>query len=140
MVEQAKPVGLTKDVGWQIGVRRTLSVHHDKAWRLLTSKAGMKLWLNGTPELDFIKGETYELADGSTGEVRVFHPGSHLRMTWQPPDWPRASLIQVRIIPKRDRTVIAFHQEHLPGPEAREDRRAHFTAVMDELESLLAAG
>lgn len=131
-----RPTGLTKDVGFQIGVRRTLPVRLEDAWRLLTSSTGVKLWLGATSGLSFAKGSKYQLADGSVGEVRVYTPGSHLRITWHPPGWPKASTIQLRTIPKGERTVVAFHQEHLPGAREREERRAHYTAVLDELERI----
>ncbi len=132
-----RPVGLTKDVGYQIGARRTLPVDLDTAWGLITAPEGVCVWLGGTGKIDFTKGAAYKLADGSTGEIRVFKPGSHLRMTWQPVGWPRPATIQVRVIPSRDKTVIAFHQEHLPDGAAREARRAHFIAALDALERML---
>jgi uncharacterized protein YndB with AHSA1/START domain len=133
-----KPVGLTKDVGWQIGVRRTLPIEYQAAWRLLTSKQGVAAWLGQASELEFVKGAAYQLTDGTQGEMRVLQHDSHLRMTWHPPGWERASTLQVRVIPKGDRTVVAFHQEHLPGPKEREDRRAHYRAALDELERIIA--
>jgi uncharacterized protein YndB with AHSA1/START domain len=140
MVKQMnRPTGLTKDVGFQIGVRRTMSIPLEDAWRTLTSLQGVNIWLGATESFDFTKGATYDLPDGSGGEVRVFSPGSHLRITWQPPGWPRPSTIQLRVIPKGDRTVIAFHQEHLPGSAEREERRAHFKSALDELEMLFAS-
>lgn len=133
-----RPTGLTKDTGFQIGVRRTLPIRLEAAWQLLTSGQGLKIWLGATAGLDFEKGATYQLEDGTVGEVRVFSPNSHLRLTWQPPGWPRASTIQLRVIPKDERTVIAFHQEHLPGAAEREERRAHYRAVLAELERMMA--
>lgn len=128
-----RPTGLTKDVGYQIGVRRMLPVRIEEAWRLITSPEGLQAWLGDLPKLPSSKGMVYQLPDGSVGEVRVFSPGSHLRITWQPPGWGRASTIQVRTIPNGDRTVIAFHQENLPGPEEREERRTHFKAALEIL-------
>jgi uncharacterized protein YndB with AHSA1/START domain len=101
MVEQnERPTGLTRDVGFQIGVRRTLPIQLEDAWRLLTSKKGVNIWLGETSKLDFSKGTRYQLADGSVGQVRVYSHNSHLRITWQPQGWQRASTIQVRVIPK----------------------------------------
>ena len=134
-----RPVGLTKDVGFQIGVRRTLPIQAEDAWRLLTSSKGVNIWLGVTSKLDFTKGAKYRLDNGAVGEVRVYGPNSHLRITWQPPDWPRASTIQIRVIPKGDRTVIAFHQEHLPGEKERAERRAYYISVLDELERIVRA-
>ena len=135
--ESQRPVGLTKDVGYQIGVRRTIPIRHQDAWRLLMCDQGVKLWLGVTSEFDLTEGAGYQLIDGTVGQVRVLSPKSHLRITWQPPGWHRASTIQLRVIPKADRTVVAFHQEHLPGAKEREERRAHFTLVLDELARMI---
>jgi uncharacterized protein YndB with AHSA1/START domain len=112
-------------------------MRHEDAWRLLTSSRGRSIWLGSTPDMENTKGTTYRLSDGTTGEMRVFTPNSHLRITWFPKGWPRASTIQVRVVPKGERCVIVFHQEHLPGPEERELRRAHFKASLDELEQII---
>ncbi len=128
-------VGQTEGTGFQIGVQRTLPISADDAWRLLTSAEGVRGWLGGAPKLRWEKGEAYRLEDRAAGEVRVFNPGSHLRITWQPEGWPRPSTLQVRVIPSGDRkTVISFHQEHLPGPAEREERRRFLACALDALE------
>ena len=136
MENSNRPVGLTKDAGYQIGVRRTLHIRHDDAWRVLTSPVGVNIWLGSSSNLDFTEGSRYELSDGSRGEIRVFSPNSHLRITWQPQGWSRASTIQLRVIPKGDKTVVAFHQEHLPGPKERAERSEHYKAILDDLERI----
>src|SRR5689334_24414803 len=113
------PVGKTKDVGYEIGVRRTFDISVDHAWAVITSPDGLATWLgSGAPTLD--KGIEYQTSDGASGKVTVFKPGSHLRMSWQPGDWPRASTLQIRVLPSGAsgaKTAISFHQEHLPGPQ-----------------------
>lgn len=132
-----RPVGKTKDVGFQVGVRRTVPIDYREAWQLVTSGDGLQAWLGDAPPLAFEEGETYELGDGATGEIRVFAPESHVRLTWQPGDWPRPSTIQVRVIDKGDRSVIAFHQEHLPDTDARENRKAHFKDALEALKAMI---
>ena len=136
MENSKRPVGLTKDAGYQIGVRRTLHIRHEDAWRVLTSPVGVQMWLGAVSELNFAEGARYELSDGSRGEIRVFSPYSHLRITWQPQGWSRASTIQLRVIPKENKTVVAFHQEHIPGPKERAERREHYKAALDNLERI----
>jgi uncharacterized protein YndB with AHSA1/START domain len=135
--KETRPVGQTKDTGWQIGARRTFPIPLEDAWRLVTSPDGLRLWLGDAPTLDFTTGAAFSLPDGASGEMRVFKPNSHLRLTHHPPGWPRPSTIQLRVIPNKDKTVIAFHQEHLPGPEEREQRRLHFLAALDKLEQMI---
>lgn len=133
-----RPTGLTRDTGYQIGVRRTVDINHQQAWRLLTAPSGLDLWLGAT-QLEFVEGTRYRLTDGTVGQVRVVRPDSHLRITWQPKEWSRASTIQVRVIPKGNRSVIAFHQEHLPGAAERAARRTHFRQALDDLERAIEA-
>ena len=131
-------VGQTKNAGYQIGARRTLAIHPDDAWRLLTSPEGLSIWLHPQANLELIPGAYYKLPDGCAGEVRVFKPGSHLRITWHPAGWERASTLQVRVIASGAKTVIAFHQEHLPDPGQREERRRFFTEALDKIEAVLS--
>lgn len=129
------PTGLTKNTGWQIGARRTFSLPLPDAWAWVISPAAVALWLGETGDLHFVEGARYRTAAGAAGEVRVFKPESHLRLTWQPPGWPRPSTIQVRVLPAaHGRTTLAFHQEHLPDQAAREQRRTVFQRALDRLE------
>jgi uncharacterized protein YndB with AHSA1/START domain len=130
-----RAVGQTAATGFEIGVRRTLPISVDEAWRLLMSPDGVRTWLGGVaPRWE--KGEKYALQDGSAGEVRVFKPGSHLRITVHPEGWPRASTLQVRVMPSGEqKTVISFHQEHLPGAAERDARRRFFEGALDALQA-----
>lgn len=129
----ARAVGKTAATGFQIGVRRTLPLPVDEAWRLVTSPDGVRAWLGDARGLAWEKGASYTAEDGAAGEVRVVKEASHLRITRRPPEWPRASTIQVRVIPTASGTTISFHEEHLPGAAEREARRGHYDAVLDEL-------
>ena len=135
--QNESPVGLTKDTGWQIGHRRTLPIRLEEAWLLLVSPPGVRLWLGESPDLKFVKGAQYRTAGGTTGEGRVFHPDSHLRITRQPGDYPRPSTIQVRVAPRGEKTVIVFHEEHLPDQEQREVRKSHYKAAADSFEAMI---
>jgi uncharacterized protein YndB with AHSA1/START domain len=131
------PVGLTKDVGWQIGVRRTIDVSPGVLWDFIISPGGMRCWFGDVDDFSWDAKAVYALPDGTHGEVRVFKPHSHVRLTWHPPAYPHASTIQVHVISKGDRAVLAFHQEHLPDQQAREDRRAFFRTALDKIEAVL---
>jgi len=81
----------------------------------------------------------YALPDGTTGALRVDRPGSHLRLSWQPEGWEQPSVVQLRVLPARTGTTIAFHQEHLAGPAEREAMLARWTGVLDALGARLSA-
>lgn len=129
-------VGQTQDVGFNVGARRSFPLTPNQAWDWLTSPDGVKLWLGVVKgELPHEPKATYETRDGAKGEIRVFEPGSHLRLTWQPKGWKRASLIQVRVRPAAQGATVSFHQEHLVGPRARADMKKRWQAVLDQVEA-----
>ncbi|HEX6939428.1 MAG TPA: SRPBCC domain-containing protein [Longimicrobiales bacterium] len=122
--------GQTADVGFEIGVSRTVPLPADEAWRRLTERNGVRAWLGDTPSLRFEAGEHYRLSDGTTGELRVVVAGERLRITRRPDGWARAATIQIRVMPKGEKSVVAFHEENLPSADEREARRAHFRAAI----------
>ena len=137
MPSKANVVGQTKAVGFEIGVRKTFAISVDQAWALLTSPAVVDRWLGAGAAVAWAKGTRYTTADGTTGEIRVAKPLSHLRLTWQPPGWAKPSTVQVRVIASGEQTVISFHQEHLAGPTQRALMQQRWQAVLDYLETVI---
>jgi len=135
MADKKKPVGLTKNTGWQIGLRRTLDRNSQWLWEFLTSSAGLRIWLGPGEPFPLQEGAVYQLKDGTTGEVRKVKPGSHWRITRQPldPAYDRPTTIQVRVIPQGKKTTLAFHEEHLPSERQRQVRKTHYLQVMEAI-------
>ena len=74
-----RPTGLTRDVGWEIGVSRTVPIPVEEVWDFVTSAEGSAMWLGaGVHRLDE-PGRAYETAAGTSGEIRSFRPLSPLR-------------------------------------------------------------
>jgi uncharacterized protein YndB with AHSA1/START domain len=138
MASAPDEVGRTADVGYQIGVSRTIPFSEEAIWGLLLSPEGLATWLGGPIEVE--EGARYTLADGASGEVRVYKPWSHLRLTWQPPGWARASLVQVRVIPTKTGTTLSFHQEHLQDGAARTEMKGRWERVIEALTGKLKEG
>ncbi|MGD9900676.1 MAG: SRPBCC domain-containing protein [Calditrichaceae bacterium] len=128
-----RPVGKTKSVGYQIGVRRTFDIKLESAWNFLISEEGLFTWLGSGSPINAVVGERYRLPDGTTGEFRVIKTNSHLRLTWHPQGWEKASTIQVRVLPAKNKTTISFHQENLPGSVEREQRKTFYMSALDEI-------
>lgn len=124
-------VGQTKDVGFQIGVSKTLPFPVEQVWGLLTSASGVALWLGEGVELGRSKGDRYETADGTRGEVRSFHECDRVRLTWHPAAWDHSTTVQVAVrAVADDKTVLTFHQEWLSDATERERQRDHWRTVM----------
>lgn len=131
-------VGKTADAGYQVGVRRTLPCSEERLWRLLLSPAGLETWLGGPAEI--AEGVRFRLDNGTTGEIRVYRPGSHIRLGWRPAGWGAPSTLQVRVMAARRGTTLSFHQEHLAGAAERAAMKAHWEGVIGSLAGMLPGG
>ncbi|WP_297089447.1 SRPBCC domain-containing protein [uncultured Draconibacterium sp.] len=129
----AKPVGKTKDVGFQFGLQKTFPISEPKAWDFMFSDAGLKIWLGELVKSLELKKE-YRTKDGINGLVRVFKPNSHIRMNWKKKEWENMSTVQVRVIGKgKNRTLISFHQEKLTDFNQRAEMKEYWNEKMDKI-------
>ena len=121
------PVGVTKDAGVQIGVRRTIAADKERVWRFMLSPDGLKLWIGSVPEFRLEKGFEFAAAEGVTGKLTVVQPLHKLRMAWKRPEWERPSRLQMYFLDASGgRTTIAIHQEMLEDVYIRERMRRHW--------------
>ena len=131
------PTGLRQDGVWEIGVSRTLPVAIDDAWSFLVSERGLSTWLGPGVRLPGQPNERFTSADGGAGELRSFHPLERVRVQWQPAGAEHTTVVQCTVSGRSGRTVVRFHEEHLADEVAREQQRAHWRAVMDDVEAAL---
>jgi uncharacterized protein YndB with AHSA1/START domain len=131
-----KQVGETADVGYQIGVRRTVAATIEQTWELLTSQEGVELWIGPmAAPLPIEAGTEFQAANGVEGKLRIVKPPVQLRLTWRRPEWPTASTLQIRVLPAADsaKSTISFHQEKLANGMQREEMKLHWEAVIAAL-------
>jgi len=138
MKRQEKPVGLTKDVGWQFGLRKTFPYSQEYLWDFMFSGKGLKIWLGELKEELEIK-KAYKTKDGIEGLVRVFKPYSHIRMNWKRRNWKNTSTVQVRVIGNQEKATISFHQEKLLDNKQREGMKLYWNKKMTEIEKAINA-
>jgi uncharacterized protein YndB with AHSA1/START domain len=140
MSEDARPVGKTRDVGYEIGVSRTVPHPLSEVWEFLVSPQGQELWLGPGARLDPEPGAPYETDEGTVGEVRSFHVRDRVRVTWRPADWSHDTTVQIALASSGPaRTRIGFHQERLADAEERALQRSHWQRVADEVQKTLEA-
>jgi uncharacterized protein YndB with AHSA1/START domain len=133
MATEPTPTGLTKDVGWEIGVSRTLPLPLEEVWSFLTSPDGTAVWLDEALDLPTTKGEPITTRGGAVGELRSHRPGDRVRLIWRPAGWSHDTTLQVAVSGGEDKTTIRFHQEHLADADERERQRAHWQGVIQAL-------
>lgn len=136
MKKQEKPVGLTKDVGWQFGLRKTFLYSQEYLWDFMFSDEGLKIWLGELREELEIK-KAYKTKEGIKGLVKVFTPYSHIRMNWKKKDWENVSTVQVRVIGNDEKATISFHQDNLLDNNQREEMKLYWNKKMTEIENAI---
>ncbi|WP_246257878.1 SRPBCC family protein [Amycolatopsis anabasis] len=133
-----KEVGKTADVGWQIGVSKTVPHPIDEVWEFLVGRDGVQIWLGPGMELPRKPKATYETASGTTGEIRSFRRLDRVRLTWRPKDWDHDSTVQIALVSAGAKTTIKFHQEWLASAEERAEQRDYWQDVADRVVTALA--
>ncbi|RJE89626.1 SRPBCC domain-containing protein [Paenibacillus sp. 1011MAR3C5] len=127
------PVGVTKDAGVQIGVRKTVAAPKERVWDYLVSQEGLKLWIGDAPSFKLEQGEVYQSEEGIFGKLTVVKPYHKLRLTWQRPEWDNPSRLQIYVLSaKGDKTTISIHQEMLDDVYMRELMKRFWEERLDE--------
>lgn len=134
-----RPVGKTKDAGWQIGVSRTIPVDVDTAWDYLTFARGLATWLGAGVNVPLAVGQTYYTSDCTTGEIRSLRDRDRVRLTWQPADRPKPATVQIALKATATGCTFRFHTERLNNSNEREAMRSHWRSVADTVETELAS-
>ncbi|WP_207534859.1 hypothetical protein [Desertivirga arenae] len=133
MKTQKALVGLTKDAGWQFGLRKTFSYSKEYLWDFMFSKSGLVIWLGEIEDELEIK-KAYLTGDGIEGTVTTLTPYSHVRMSWKKKEWNNFSALQVRIIGDREKATISFHQDKLLSNDQREEMKLYWNQKLAEIE------
>ncbi|WP_033295575.1 SRPBCC family protein [Amycolatopsis jejuensis] len=133
----ANEVGKTAQSGWEIGVSRTLPYPGGRVWEFVTGE-GLEIWLGPGVELPRERGAGYETESGTTGEVRSFHEGTRVRLTWRPKDWDHDSTLQITVVDQGKRSTLKIHQEWLADAAERAEQRAYWKQVVERIEAALA--
>ncbi|MBL6447781.1 SRPBCC domain-containing protein [Fulvivirga sp. 29W222] len=136
-MESVKDIGLTKDVGYQFGKRRTFDLSVEDVWEFMFSKEGLRLWL-GTLFGDLELKQPFETQEGIRGELRVMKPFSHIRMSWAKEEWENTSTLQVRVLKAKYGATIVFHQEKLQDKTQRKEMKNYWDEVMENITEALS--
>lgn len=125
--------GLTKDAGWEVGVRQTVPAPIDAVWDYLLGE-GLPLWLGDIDALPTQKGETYETRDGVRGTLRSRTDGLRIRLGWRPRGLDHETVLQVTVKEAASGTTIGFHHEKLANREERKAMLGRWKDVAAQLE------
>lgn len=111
-----KKTGLTKDAGWQFGVRKSVPLNANEVWDFLFSDNGTKLWLKSADK-----------------EFSTFKDLSHIRTKWKLKGWTNEATLQMRVLPNKGKTTIAFHIDKLLNENQREETKTYWTKILENI-------
>lgn len=132
MSESNDTTGQTQDAGWELGVRKTVAAPVAEVWAYLLGE-GLPMWLGDITELPAKKGVRYRTSDGVRGTIRGYEEKKHVRLTWQPEDWPHDTTLQLTVTKAATGTTIGVHHENLADREERRMMLGHWHRVVDSL-------
>lgn len=127
-------IGQTVSTGFQVGVQTTLNLPLKEAWNFLMSSTGIITWLGVVPDFDLSQTKKYQTENGVIGEIRVFRPFHHIRLSWKPKDWSKTSTLQFTVVSNSpNKTSIRVHHEKLADAKTRIKMKNHWNNVLGEL-------
>lgn len=115
-------IGLTKDSGWQFGIRKTFPFNLEHVWKLFFSETGLKYW-----------------SDGVDQNFSTFKEYSHLRTKWKHAGFKENVNLQIRFIPSptHDKTTISIHVDQLKDEGQREETKKYWSELIGNISELL---
>lgn len=118
----ANSTGLTKDAGWQFGIRKTMSANLKTLWNDFFSDRGLSYWSEGVDQ-----------------NFSTFKEYSHIRTKWRHKDFTEDANLQIRFIPSKnkDKTTISIHVDKLKNESQREVTREYWSKVIEDLNLLM---
>jgi hypothetical protein len=133
MISGKKPVGLTTSQGWETGIRRTFAITPGEAWEMLFTQPILGQWLDSNADIPFQKNDAYTTRSGITIQVTSVTTGKVIRMKWQQAPDTDTSTLQIRVIPAKEKTIIAFHHEWLKDGAERLKMNDYWKRVLDKI-------
>lgn len=118
--------------GLELRVEGSVASSADEVWDALFEPAAMARWIRPDPGAPAAEPPT-PFSRPEAGSIRILERRRHLRLTWRPDDWPGPTTLGVRIRDEEAGCRVEFHQEEIPGEEAREGRRAVLQEALDAL-------
>jgi uncharacterized protein YndB with AHSA1/START domain len=128
----SETTGLTKDAGWELGVRQTVAAELSAVWDYLMGD-GLKLWLGDIDSLPRQKSAEYATRDGVVGDIRGYADNAKIRLTWRPDDWPHDTTLQLTVREAATGTTIGIHHERLADRSERKMMLGHWKNVLAAL-------
>ena len=129
----SESTGLTKDAGWEVGVRTTVAPPLQGVWEFLIGE-GLPLWLGEISSLPVEPGASFVTNDGVRGSIRSYHNAQRVRLSWQPEDWPHDTTLQLTVKEAATGTTVALHHEKLADRKERRMMLGHWKNVIAAIE------
>ena len=122
---------------YSVTATRTFPIGNKAAWKLLFAPEGLAAWLKPLSDFTLAPGEVFETEGGAYGEVRTMKAGVRARLKWNDPDFEKASVVQVYVVPRpANKCIVAFMHEGILQARAQERLREYWKTALDELVAL----
>lgn len=106
---------------FQAGVSKVFPLTLQQAWDFITSPEIIEVWNAGN------------IAEE---DIKVYNPGSHLRVAWKMKGWKKAGVMQIRVTARsadKHKTTISLLLTTLPDEDLRNEMKLWLKQTIDQL-------
>jgi uncharacterized protein YndB with AHSA1/START domain len=121
-------------------VSRMVHVPAGIVWEAWADPAKMSAWFSEDTVHDLSVGGRYRNGDGDQGEFLEVTPGSHLKFTWEQPDYAPGSYVMVDIRPAGDEAAEIRVEHANVACQDADDLDLGWNWSLDSLISYLETG
>jgi uncharacterized protein YndB with AHSA1/START domain len=123
---------------YSLTVTKSLYADVKKTWKLLASKEGMELWLRPMYAVAVKAGNHFETQDGYFGEFRTMLKERRIRMTWQDPNWEKATVVQILLVGRpKEKSILVFTNDQIRDLKTQASLRKRWKDAVGEFASRL---
>lgn len=121
---------------WSLTSTKSFKLSATKLWKMICAESGLKIWLKPLSHVKLAPGEMFETEDGYFGELRTRKQNRHLRLTWQDPEWTRASSLTVFLVSRpKESAILVFTHTRIPDGRTQRALRERWQNALAELKS-----
>ena len=124
------PTGRAADGSYQAGVRRSMQMSAEEAWKNWGESQGMARWL-GACEEPLEEGKESALEDGTRIKAVRVRPPKQLRLRLEREDWAQPRTAQLRILKAARGVTVALHLEGLSSVRERSEVIERWTQALE---------
>ncbi len=119
---------------YKVEAEKIFPISIKKAWDLITSEEGTKIWLGPAMDIEFKPGQIFELSKGQVGEILKIKKNEWIQFKWHVNKAAHhGTVVEIIFVPAESKTSVKFRQENLKSRKDQGKMKLYWQRVLEQL-------